>query len=181
MLAVMRAAWRRSVRDTRTHQAGVSLRKYRPALDFRVLESRVLQSFITSNLHAAPQILPPTGLYTPVTVTGTFQEYHLVFHTVVVNNKPEQVPVIVDALLPGPKRSSFQVVDAYRQDQPKGKITLDLVDPAKGTFQFSFTIHLQATRRTTDLSGRSYNIIVGAGDTNGFSGGVLTVLVPHSV
>jgi hypothetical protein len=114
-------------------------------------------------------------------VTATFQEYRIVEHTVVVNGKTQQQPVIVNGVLPGPKRSSFQVVDAYRQDEPRGNLALNLVDPAKGTYQVSFTIFLQATRRTTDLSGRAYNIIVGAGDSNGWSGAVVTVLVPHSI
>jgi hypothetical protein len=118
-------------------------------------------------------ILPPNNKYIPVTVTGTFQEYHVV--TVGKNVQ------LVNSVQSGPKRSSFQVVDEYRQVQPHGKITLVLTDSAKAIYSYSFTIFLQATRRNADVTGRHYNIIVGAGDTDGWNGEVVTVLVPHSI
>ena len=148
-----------------------NFRSRRPALELLPLEDRALLSFQAVGVHASPTVLPANDKYVPVTVTGTFQEYHVVIKGTKVS--------LVDSVEPGPKRASFQVVDQYRHDQPAGKITLDLTDPVKGVYTFSFTINLQASRRNADMTGRHYNIIVGAGDRDGWNGVVETVVVPH--
>jgi hypothetical protein len=145
----------------------------RRSLEVSALEERRLLSFAGTAIHATPMILPPNNKYIPVTVTGTFQEYHVV--TVGKNVQ------LVNSVQPGPKRASFQVVDQYRRVQPQRKISLVITDPAKAIYSYSFTVFLQATRRNADVTGRHYNVIVGAGDTDGWNGMVVTVLVPHSV
>jgi hypothetical protein len=161
-----------------TKQSGTAgSRSRRCALEFSPLEDRTLLSFMATSIQASQTILPPNNKFVPVTITGTFQEYHVV----VTGTGAQAKATVIDAVQPGPKRSSFQVVDQYRKVQPQGKISLVLTDPVKGKYSYSFTVNLQATRRNADIFGRHYNIIVGAGDSDGWNGEVVTILVPHSI
>jgi hypothetical protein len=148
-------------------------RQYRPQVGYARLEDRTLQTFTAGPLRISTQILPPNNRLDPISVSGTFSE----FHVSVVNNTPK----ITLGVQPGPKRANFQVVDQYREVQPRGPITLNLIDPTNGIYSFSFTFNLQATRRNADINGRQYHVIVGAGDKDGWNGKVFTVLVPHDI
>ena len=148
-------------------------RQHQPVLEFARLEERALMSFIAAPPTVSQQVLAPTNRYVPITVSGQFTEYRVV----TVNDKPS----IVFGAQPGPRRANFQVVDQYRQDQPRGPITLHLTNAAGGVFQYSFTFFLQASRKNSDLGGRQYHVIVAAGDKDGWTGKIFTVLVPHSL
>jgi hypothetical protein len=73
-----------------------------------------------------------------------------------------------------PSTPAFAVVDSYGVVQPSGAVTLG----SGGSY--SFTVSLQASRRGTDMGGRTYMIVVSAKDLAGNLGSASTVVsVPH--
>lgn len=130
-------------------------RRLRPAVDG--LEARIPLALYGFTAEAAPAILLPTGLYTPVSVTGSVSE---------TDNK----------IVPS---ATFQVVDEYSQVEPSGHLTLR--KSGDTTYDFSFTVLLKASVAASDTAGRQYYIVAGAReasvDSQSSTGKVLPVLV----
>jgi hypothetical protein len=98
---------------------------------------------------------PPTGLAVPVTVSG-------------------KVTDSAGGSGIDPNTVGYTVADEYGQVQPSGPITL------KADGSYSFTVNLPASRKDTDLNGRTYTICVSAKDKAGNPASKsLVVTVPH--
>jgi hypothetical protein len=103
------------------------------------------------------QLWPPTGLAVPVVVSGKITD----------NTGVSGV---------NPATAGYTVVDEYGQNQPAGAITL----AADGSY--SFTVNLPASRKDTDLNGRTFTITVSTKDKAGNQGSKsVVVTVPHDM
>ncbi len=118
------------------------------------LEERTSLASLAVTAKATPNILPPSGRYVPVTVSGLITE-------------------------PGktPPDARFQVVDEYRRVEPARRLSLKPYK--KGYLSYSFTIYLQAWSSAKDPSGRHYYILVAASDSKGSAGKTIPVVVPN--
>jgi probable HAF family extracellular repeat protein len=84
------------------------------------------------------------------------------------------VPITFTGTLAGQvETAAFEVVDEYGRVQPSGPIT------ASGG-RFTFTVHLEASRRGTDRDGRRYLVSAAATGGGHQARAVSEVLVPHS-
>jgi hypothetical protein len=131
------------------------------------LEGRTLQAINTSLgfVKVTPQILPPDGRPTTVTVNGE-----------------------IASSSPVPPAGFFFVTDEYRTDEPHGTVgplTLDHIKPIPVgpikqyyVFRYSFTLTLQASRSKNTPDGRHYYLFVGATDADGTDGVTVGILVP---
>lgn len=106
------------------------------------------------SLRVSPRILwPPNGQMVPVKVSGTITDTG-------------------SGIKPG--SAEYTVMDEYHLIQPQGKVTLD----AAGNY--SFTVMLRASRESSDLDGRRYNLRVNVKDNAGNRAAkVLAVRVPY--
>lgn len=128
-------------------------RPFRPGV--LALETRELATITALDVRAFPRVLtPPNGRFAPITVIGELFETRA-----------------------HPPAARFQVVDEYRQVQPKGRI--NLVNLGGGRFGFAFQFRLQASVATSDKPGRLYFISIAATDFDGSLGKTLHVLVPQ--
>jgi hypothetical protein len=106
---------------------------------------------VTTQLSTA-ELWPPNGKTRTVTVTGT----------------------AADSGSGLVQEGNYRVADEYGQVQPAGTFRLT----ADGTF--SFDVSLEARRLGTDLSGRTYTIVVTVRDVAGNESVTsTTVVVPH--
>jgi hypothetical protein len=133
------------------------------------LESRALQTVVgtLTSVKVTPQILPPTvhPNYVDVNVTGAVAVNHI-----------------------GSPAGLFLVTDEYRVDEPRGPVALSAQpvltrEIGKFTFYyyaFSFDLHLSTQRSTKTPDGRHYNLFVGAKDSDGTGGKIVTILVPKT-
>ncbi len=125
---------------------------------FDALEARESLTITGFSAAGTPLVLyPPNGRYVPVTVVGT------------VDVRQQNVSPKV----------RFQVIDEYRQYEPRGPIRTQLVGTSPRRFQFSFVVRIPASVASADKTGRQLYIIVAANDPNGSSGKVIPVLVPN--
>ncbi len=132
------------------------------------LESRTLQTFVITALHAQPEfIYPPNGRFVEVQVTGKAIEYHFNGRKAIFED------------MPGPKQGNFQVTDEFAQIEPQGPVTP--IHTTDNNFVFSFTTELQAKASKTYARGRRYYISVGLKDTDGWGGKTVAVWVPNSL
>lgn len=135
------------------------------ALEVTPLERREMLT-ITGGLTTVavhPGVLPPNGKYLPVAVSG----------------------FVVSTHTTAPK-GFFFVTDAYRTDEPHGKVTLS-TNPVKSIkigattwyyYSYSFNIKLQAKRGPNSTDGRHYDLFVGGVDAEGADGRTVAILVP---
>lgn len=122
------------------------------------LEDRQVPAIADIKAVATPNLLtPPNNKFVQVTVSGS------------VTDSGSELPLV-----------HYQTVDEYRLNEPGAALALTPTADPK-TFDFRFTVVLQARRANIDPSGRLYVITVGAQDTDGSRGVVLPVLVPHGL
>src|SRR5262245_11814408 len=137
-------------------KAGSTARvKHQCRPDFTRLESRTVQNADVLSVAANPAALwPPNGRLVPVTVSGVIADD--------------------DGFDIG---ATFRVRDEYRSVQPRGPVAL--FENPDGTFSYSFTVLLQASRRGQDRNGRQYQIVVTAFDDHSSDRAATVVTVPH--
>jgi len=153
-----------SLRASRFEARAKVQRRAKPVLDG--LEERVLLYFSVDAAVVPSTLWPPNNKYIPVTITGTAREFSIEGNKQVFQN------------LPGPKRANFIVTDEYRRDEPYGPIPL--THQGGGTYTFTFTTNLQASRKEQFAAGRRYYFSLAVGDDDGWGAKELVVQVPKS-
>jgi hypothetical protein len=131
-------------------------RRCRPAV--AGLEDRQVPAIADIKAVAVPNLLtPPGNQFVKVTVTGS------------VTDTGAELPLV-----------HYQTVDEYRIYEPGAALALTPTASAN-TYNFSFSVVLQARRANIDPSGRLYVLTVAAQDKDGSRGVVLPVLAPHGL
>jgi hypothetical protein len=130
--------------------------RFRPACDR--LEGRELAVVYLVTGTAVPQFLQPAkGQTVNVTISGE------------VANTLKQKPQV-----------SYQVVDEYRIINSTGNVPLTLLVSRPGVHVYSYSIKVPLTAQVSshDTNGRSYYVLISAGDSQNGQGKYVPVLVP---
>jgi hypothetical protein len=145
---------------SRRPRAGARRRKCRPP-EVCPLEARELTTITGfSPVSSTTQFLtPPDGRSVPITLSGA------------IANDRSTPPVV-----------RVHVIDEYRRINIARHIPLTgpVGSDGKSTvYNYSFTIHLEASRADQDVAGRQYYVIVTVKDRDNGGARIVPVVVPH--
>ena len=147
-----RLGWRSTV-ASRTRP---DRRQARPQVDG--LETRDLLTILAIKVEVTPQILPPSGRFVPVTITGAVADSRKL-----------------------PPNVNYQIIDEYSEVEGRGRLSLRRIGDK--FFEYGFTVHLKASVPSSDIPGRNYYVVIAAqdpGKNEPASGKVIPILVPSA-
>ena len=115
-------------------------------------------TILAVKLEVTPQVLPPSGRFVPVTITGVVADSRKL-----------------------PPNVNFQIIDEYSEFERRGRVSVRRIGDK--FFEFGFTVNLKASVASSDKPGRNYFVVLAAqdpGKNEPASGKVVPILVPSA-